>query len=107
MIKPGTDNLIKWLDLNKIDTWDLSTTRDKTQNAMIFKSDPEQPREREQQRMVEQLALSENAVILKNLTEEQRVVMENNSRTLYYAQYSKNVLLDKLEQLFKSNSNIE
>lgn len=52
-------------------------------------------------------SLSENAVILKNLTEEQRVVMENNSRTLYYAQYSKNVLLDKLEQLFKSNSNIE
>jgi hypothetical protein len=52
-------------------------------------------------------SLSENAVILKNLTEEQRVVMENNSRTLNYAQYSKNLLLDKLEQLFKSNSNIE
>lgn len=63
MIKPGTDNLIKWLDLNKIDTWDLSTTRDKTQNAMIFKSDPEQPREREQNRMIEQLGLSENAII--------------------------------------------
>ena len=52
-------------------------------------------------------SLSENAIILKNLTIEQRRILEINSRNLYYAKYSKRVLLNKLEILFKSNRNIE
>ena len=44
--------------------------------------------------------LSENAKILKNMSEEQRKIMENNSRKLYYSYYSKMLLLDKLESLF-------
>ena len=51
--------------------------------------------------------LSENAIILKNLTEEQRVIMKNNSINLYYSKFSKNVLLKKLEELFKTNCIIE
>lgn len=52
-------------------------------------------------------SLSENAIILKNLTIEERRILEINSRNLYYAKYSKRVLLNKLEILFKSNRNIE
>jgi glycosyltransferase involved in cell wall biosynthesis len=48
-------------------------------------------------------SLSENAKILKSLTEEQRKKMEKKSSNLYYTCYSKNVLLDKLENIFKSN----
>lgn len=34
-------------------------------------------------------SLSENAIILKNISEEQRIKMEKNSRNLYYTSYSK------------------
>ena len=47
--------------------------------------------------------LSENAIILRNLSIEERVGMEINSRNLYYEKYSKKVLLNTLEKLFKSN----
>lgn len=52
-------------------------------------------------------SLSENAKILKNFTEEQRIKMEKNSRNLYYTSYSKKVLLDNLENIFKLNCIIE
>ena len=52
-------------------------------------------------------SLSENAKILKNFSEEQRIKMEKNSRNLYYTNYSKKVLLDNLENIFKSNCIIE
>lgn len=52
-------------------------------------------------------SLSENAKILKNVSEEQRIKMEKNSRNLYYTSYSKKVLFDNLENLFKSNCIIE
>ena len=47
--------------------------------------------------------LSENAIILRNLSIEERVRMEINSRNLYCEKYSKKVLLNTLEKLFKSN----
>lgn len=52
-------------------------------------------------------SLSENAKILKNFSLEQRIKMEKNSRNLYYKSYSKKVLLDNLENIFKSNCIIE
>ena len=52
-------------------------------------------------------SLSENAKILKMLSEEQRIKMEKNSKKLYYTSYSKKVLLDNLENIFKSNCIIE
>lgn len=51
--------------------------------------------------------LSEYSILLKNLSIEERVTMENNSQYLYYRQFSKKMLLDKLEKLFNSNINIE
>jgi glycosyltransferase involved in cell wall biosynthesis len=45
-------------------------------------------------------SLSENAKILKNFSEEQRIKMEKNSRNLYNLHYSKKVLFDKLESQF-------
>lgn len=53
------------------------------------------------------IALSNNAKLLKNFSEEQRLKMENNSRNLYYSTYSKKILLDNLENQFKSNCIIE
>lgn len=52
-------------------------------------------------------SLSENAIILKNIPEEQRIKMEKNSLNLYYSSYSKKVLLDNLENIFKSNCILE
>lgn len=52
-------------------------------------------------------SLAENAKILKNISEEKRIKMEKNSRNLYYTSYSKKVLLDNLENIFKSNCIIE
>jgi glycosyltransferase involved in cell wall biosynthesis len=52
-------------------------------------------------------SLSENSIILRNLSAEERVSMENNSRNLYYEKFSKKVLLDKLEKLFNTNRSIE
>jgi glycosyltransferase involved in cell wall biosynthesis len=52
-------------------------------------------------------SLSENAKILKNISEEQRIIMEKNSKNLYNTSYSKKLLLDNLENIFKSNCIIE
>jgi glycosyltransferase involved in cell wall biosynthesis len=52
-------------------------------------------------------SLSENARILKNLSEEQRIKMEKTSRNLYYTSFSKKILFDNLENIFKSNCIIE
>jgi glycosyltransferase involved in cell wall biosynthesis len=52
-------------------------------------------------------SLSENSKILKNISEEQRIIMEKNSKNLYYSSYSKKLLLDNLENIFKSNCIIE
>lgn len=52
-------------------------------------------------------SLSENAIILRNLPDQQKVKIESNSRNLYFEQFSKNMLLDKLEELFKTNCKIE
>ena len=52
-------------------------------------------------------SLSENAIILKNISEEQRIKMEKNSKNLYYTSYSKKVLLDNLENIFNFNYIIE
>ncbi len=51
--------------------------------------------------------LSENSIFLKNLSIEERLSMEKNSRNLYYKQFSKKVLLDRLEKLFITNSYVE
>ena len=52
-------------------------------------------------------SLSENAKILKNISEEQRIIMEKNSKNFYYTNHSKKLLLDNLENIFKSNCIIE
>ena len=52
-------------------------------------------------------SLSDNAIILKNLTTPQKILFENNSKNLYFKEFSKNVLLDKLEDMFINNNIIE
>jgi hypothetical protein len=52
-------------------------------------------------------SLSENAKILKNISEAERVKMENNSRNFYNTNFSKKVLLVNLKNIFKSNLIIE
>ena len=51
--------------------------------------------------------LSENAKKIKNISDEQKILMEQNSINLYYSSYSKKVLLDRLDNIFKSNCIIE
>lgn len=64
MIKPGVDNLIKWLQLNKIQYWYLSTTNGSGQdNTRIFVSDPDQSIESEMERMRQTLELCDNVMI--------------------------------------------
>ena len=48
------------------------------------------------------ISLSQNAIILKNLTNQQKIIIERNSKNLYNEQFSKNILLDKLEKIFKN-----
>jgi hypothetical protein len=48
------------------------------------------------------ISLSQNAIILKNLTDQQKIKIERNSKNLYNEQFSKNILLDKLEKIFKN-----
>lgn len=50
------------------------------------------------------IKLADNAIILKNLTFQQKLQIENNSKNLYFRQYSKNILLKKLEELFKPHN---
>jgi glycosyltransferase involved in cell wall biosynthesis len=51
--------------------------------------------------------LAENAILLKNLSKEERIEIEKNSKNLYLLNYSKSVLLNNLEISFKNNCNIE
>lgn len=52
-------------------------------------------------------SLSSNAIFLKNLTTSQKILFENNSKNLYFKEFSKNVLLNKLEDMFITNNLIE
>lgn len=64
MIKPGIDNLIKWIQINGIQTWYISTTAQSGQdNTRIFVSNPEQTLETELERMRQVLELSDNNLL--------------------------------------------
>ena len=52
-------------------------------------------------------SLSSNAIFLKNLTTPQKILFESNSKNLYFKEFSKNVLLNKLEDMFITNNLIE
>ena len=53
------------------------------------------------------ISLSKNAKILKNTSKELRIKMEKKSKIFYSTNYSKKILLDNLENIFKSNCIIE
>lgn len=63
MIKPGIDNLIKWLQLNNIKSWYISTTNSGQDNTRVFSSDPEQNIETELERMRQTLELCDNSLL--------------------------------------------
>jgi glycosyltransferase involved in cell wall biosynthesis len=52
-------------------------------------------------------SLSDNAIILKNLTNQQKLQSENNAKNLYFKEFSKNSLLNKLEDMFLTDNLIE
>lgn len=52
-------------------------------------------------------SLSGNAIFLKNLTTPQKIQMEENSKSLYFKEFSKIGLLNKLEDMFLTNNLIE
>ena len=52
-------------------------------------------------------SLSGNAIFLKNLTTPQKIQMEENSKNLYFKEFSKIGLLNKLEDIFLTNNFIE
>ena len=52
-------------------------------------------------------SLSSNAIFLKNLSTPQKILLESNSKNLYFKEFSKNVLLNKLEDMFITNNLIE
>ena len=52
-------------------------------------------------------SLSDNAIVLRNFTSQKRKEIEDNSRNLYFENFSKEMLLNNLEKLFKTNCNIE
>lgn len=52
-------------------------------------------------------SLSSNAIFLKNLTTPQKILFESNSKNLYFKEFSKNMLLNKLEDMFITNNLIE
>lgn len=60
MIQGGIDKVIEWLDLNGIETWSVSTSKDKQSNNYIFKSNDEASIKDEQARMIQTLALTSN-----------------------------------------------
>lgn len=60
MITGGIDRVIEWLDLNGIETWSVSTCRDRAKCEYIFKSNDDAPVKDEQARMIQTLALSSN-----------------------------------------------
>lgn len=61
MIKPGIDNLIKWITNNGLIRWSISTKESGSDNARIFESNPDASREAELERMRSVLELSTNA----------------------------------------------
>lgn len=63
MIKPGIENLTKWLQINRITSWFISTTNSGQDNTRLFTSDPEQSFESELERMRQVLELSSNPVV--------------------------------------------
>lgn len=52
-------------------------------------------------------SLSSNAIFLKNLTTSQKILFENNSKNLYFKEFSKSGLLNKLEDMFQTNNLVE
>lgn len=49
------------------------------------------------------ISLAKNAIILKNMTIQQREILEENSKILYKERYSKKILFNQLENLFYLN----
>lgn len=60
MIQGGIDKVIEWLDSNGIESWSVSTSKDKQTNNYIFKSNDEASVKDEQARMIHVLSLSSN-----------------------------------------------
>lgn len=60
MILGGIEKVIAWLDLNGIESWCISTSRDRQKCEYIFKSNDDAPIKDEQARMIETLSLSSN-----------------------------------------------
>lgn len=60
MINGGIDKVIEWLNLNHIDTWAISTSKDRAASQYVFRSQEGIPVADEQVRMKETLALSSN-----------------------------------------------
>lgn len=60
MINGGIDKVIEWLNLNNIDTWAISTSKDRAASNYVFRSREGVPVADEQVRMRETLALSSN-----------------------------------------------
>ena len=61
MINGGIDKVIEWLNLNNIDTWAISTSKDRATSNYVFRSREGVPVADEQVRMRETLALSFNS----------------------------------------------
>lgn len=60
MIQGGIDKVIEWLDLNGIESWAVSTSKDRQSNNYLFKSNDDAPTKDEQARMIQTLALTSN-----------------------------------------------
>lgn len=60
MIQGGIDKVIEWLDLNGIESWSISTSKNRQDNSYIFKSNDDAPVKDEQTRMLQTLALTSN-----------------------------------------------
>lgn len=60
MINGGIEKVIEWLNLNNIDTWAISTSKDRSASNYVFRSREGVPVADEQVRMRETLALSSN-----------------------------------------------
>lgn len=63
MIIGGIDKVVEWLDLNAIESWSISTNKDKSKGDYIFKSKDDVPVKDEQARMIQTLALSNNPTL--------------------------------------------
>lgn len=63
MIRGSIENLIKWLDLNEIETWEISASRSKQDNQKVFERKDDEPRDAGIARMREVLDLSDNTIL--------------------------------------------